>query len=370
MKLLAVAASLEPHDGWGSYSLGLVRGLAALGVRARILVDRRGEASAPDGCEVIPCLSSPLGGLARPPAVLWNAAQLLRHAPGHDLLHFMVEPYATASLPRGLPPQLITLHGTYAIAPLRERPWTRLLYTAALRRAAAVVCVSRFTRDALLARLKIENLRVIHNGHDLRPEPAEPRADEQVEGRPIILGVGALKPRKGYHVALRAVARLRERFPDLRYYLVGDDADRNYVSRLREEIAALGLERHAIITGPVSDARLHALYRQADLFLLTPVNVGQSFEGFGIVYLEAGVYGKPVVGSLGCGAAEAIDDGVNGLLAPQNDDAAIAERAATILADPDLAARLGAAGRRKAEAQRWGAVARRYLDLYEQVLRR
>ena len=370
MKLLVVAESLEPKGGWGSYSLGLLRGLVALGVQARVLVERHAVGEGPPGVEVIPCLSSPLGGLVRVQAMGWNAAQLVRHRRGADLLHFMVETYATASPPIGLPPSCVTVHGTYAVSPFQEGWLTRRLYAAALRRARAVVCVSRFTRDKLLERLKLTNLTVIHNGHDLLPADGAEREQLAVDGGPVIVAVGALKPRKGYHVALRAVAQLTDRFPDLRYYMVGDDGDRKYVERLRREIADLGLEQRAIITGSVSDSRLRAFYRRADLFLLTPVNVGRSFEGFGIAYLEANAFGKPVVGSLGCGAEEAIEDGVNGLLAPQDDEAAIAARAATILSDPNLARRLGEAGRARAEQQTWAAVARQYLELYEQALAR
>lgn len=369
MKLLVVTESLAPRGGWGSYSLGLVRALETLGVQARVLVERRSEDANLPNVEQIPCLASPMISLVHPTAIVWNAAQLVRHARGSDLLHFMVEPYATASLPFGLPPSCITLHGTYAVSPFRASRLASLLWSRALRRASRVICVSRYTRDALLEKMRIEHVEIINNGHELAPADGAAEDELLVDGRPTILGVGALKPRKGYQVALRAIALLRERFPDLRYYLVGDDSDRAHVERLRNDIAELGLEHQAVIVGPVSDARLRAFYRQADLFLLTPINIGLSFEGFGIAYLEANAYGKPVVGSLGCGAEEAIDDGVTGLLAPQHDEAAVAERAARILADPTLAARLGAAGRARAEASTWLAVARRYLDVYEDVAR-
>jgi glycosyltransferase involved in cell wall biosynthesis len=370
VRLLVVAESLEPKGGWGSYTVGLLGGLVPLGVRATVLVGRHAITEAPAGVDVIPCLSSPLGGLVRAQAMAWNAYQLLRHARSAELLHFMVETYATASLPFGLPPTCVTVHGTYAVSPFQENLLTRKLYAAALRRAGAVICVSRYTRDRLLERLALRNLTVIHNGHDLAPsDDGAEREQVLVDGSPVIIGVGALKPRKGYHVALPAVAKLRERFPDLRYYLVGDDSDRKYVARLREDIRALGLERQAVITGPVSDSRLRAFYRRADVFLLTPLNVGRSFEGFGIAYLEANAYGKPVVGSLGCGAEEAIEAGVNGLLAPQGDEDAIADRLATILSDPALALRLGEAGRARAQRQTWGQVAREYLKVYEQAVR-
>jgi glycosyltransferase involved in cell wall biosynthesis len=370
LKLLVVAESLSPRNGWGSYAAGLVRALGGHGVRATVLVERRADVDAPPGAEAIPCLSSPLAGLTRPQALLWNAVQVLRHARGADLLHFMVEPYATASLPIGLPPTCITVHGTYAISPFFRGALTRAMYAAALGRARTVVCVSGFTRDALRGRLKLGNVSVIHNGHDLSLDGPVDRDRVVLDGRPLILGVGALKTRKGYHVSLRAVASLRRRFPQLRYYLVGDISDRAYVDRLRQDISELGLEHRAVITGPVSDERLRALYQQADLFLLTPVNTGHSFEGFGIAYLEANAFGKPVIGSRACGAEEAIEHGVNGLLAAQNDPLDVAAQAEVVLADPALAARLGAAGRARAEAQTWVNVARQYLDIYEQALRR
>lgn len=370
MNPLLVAESITAADGWSRYSLGVARGLARLGLEPRMLVDRRQSGGAPIGVSVIPCLSSALGALDRPRAILWNMLQLAFHARRADIVHFTVEPYATASLPVGLPPSFLSVHGTYAVLPLAGGRLTRTLYAGALRRARNVICSSTFTSRVLDQKLKLNNLKVIPLGHDLSlDEILHDEDEEPIAGQPIILGVGALKERKGYHTTLRAVALLRERFPGLRYYLVGDDTDTKYVARLRVEITELDLEQHATITGSLSDAELRRHFRQADLFMLNPVNTDQGFEGFGMVYLEANAYSKPVIGSFGCGAEDAIDDGVTGFLAPQGDPAAIADRAAAILSDPRLAARLGAAGRARAERQTLGAVARQYLDLYEQALR-
>lgn len=373
MEVLLVAETLTQQDGWGSVAAGLMRGLAELGVRSRAVVRRDAKPEVPLGCDVIPCLSAPGRGLVHPYATAWNAAQLLRHARGADVLQIVVEPYvaATALLPIGLPPTFVSVYGTYAISPFRERWPTPLLFARGLRQASSVVCASRFTRDILLERITLDNTVILNLGHDFPLDGQEQAVgdDGRLAGSPIVVGVGALKRRKGYHVALRAVARLRERFPNLRYYLVGDDSDLTYVAELRADIASLGLEEHAIITGLVPGDRLKFIYRQADLFMLTPINVGPSFEGFGIVYLEAGACGKPVVGSYGCGAEDAVEDGITGLLAPQEDDEALAERVGRILGDPALAARLGQAGRARAEAQTWTAVAGRYLELYQRALR-
>ena len=95
----------------------------------------------------------------------------------------------------------------------------------------------------------------------------------------------------------------------------------------------------------------------------TPVRL---FRGLCNGLAQALALEREAVGSV----HEAIEDGVTGLLAPQDDDAMVAERLATILADAGLAARLGEAGRQRAARQTWATVAQQYLDVYEQTARR
>ena len=369
MQVLVVTWQMEPDSGWGRYSLGLVRGLRERGARVRVLTERRSPAG-PElrGIEVVPCLSTPLAPLDRPLAFGWNFAQVLRHAPGADLVHFFVEPYALAAsllLPR---PYLLTVHGTYGVVPLRGNPAARALFARALRRARSVVCVSHFTRARVADALPLENLVVVNNGLEL---PARSNGSaEPIQGDPVLLGVGALKPRKGYHVAIEALPTVRERYPDVHYYLVGDDRDGKYVEQLRRSVQRLGLEGSVTIAGRIDDARLDALYRRCDVFVLSPVNSGLAFEGFGLTYLEANAYGKPVVGSYDCGAEDAIREGVNGLLAPQGDAAALAQQILWLLDNPAEAARMGERGRGLALARDWTHVAGEYLELYERALGR
>lgn len=367
LRVCVATWELQPDSGWGRYSLGLCRGLREHGVDVVVLTDRRTNvAEQARGLAVVACLSSPLGPLDRPIASVWNALQLARHARGADLVHFFVEPYALAAV-GGLPwPYVVTIHGTYGVSPLRGNAVLRAAFGRCLRRAAAVVCVSRFTRSRMAEALPLGNLVVVNNGLEL-PRPSEGSANGAVDGDPVLLGVGALKPRKGYHVVIEALPRIRERYPNVHYYAVGDDGDRRYVSSLRRCIQRLGLERHVTLTGRVDESRLEALYRRADLFVLTPVNSGAAFEGFGLAYLEANAYEKPLVGSRDCGAEDAIVDGVNGLLAAQADSAEVADRVLRILDDRDLAVEMGRRGREMALARDWARVAEEYVALYERV---
>jgi phosphatidyl-myo-inositol dimannoside synthase len=369
MRVCVVTWQLEPDSGWGRYSLGLVRGLRERGVRLRVLTERRSPPPAGLGVPAIPCLSPPLSPLDRPLALAWNLAQVLRWARGSDLVHFFVEPYALVASLAFPWPYLITVHGTYGVIPLRGNPITAGLFARAMRRARSVVCVSRYTRSRVADAIPLDNLAVINNGLEMPVSAGDGEAGPRAEG-PVLLGVGALKPRKGYHVAVEALPIVRERYPGVHYYLVGDDRDRGYVRQLRETVARLGLERNVTITGRIEDAELDGLYRRSDAFVLPPVNSGAAFEGFGLTYLEANAYGKPVVGSYDCGAEDAIQDGVNGYLAPQRDAAAVAERILRLLDDPRAAARMGERGRELALARDWSHVTGEYLALYERALGR
>ena len=133
-RVLVVTWELQPDSGWGRYSLGLVRGLLERGIEVTVLTERRSEAP-PLDARVIPCLSTPLAPLDRPLPFAWNMAQVWRHAPGHDLVHFFVEPYALAASAVFPWPYLITVHGTYGVSPLRMNPVTRTLFARTMRRA-------------------------------------------------------------------------------------------------------------------------------------------------------------------------------------------------------------------------------------------
>lgn len=368
LRLLMVTWELQPDSGWGRYSLGLLRGLREHTTEV-VALTARASATPDIGVEVVPCLSTPLSPLDRPQAFGWNMLQVLRRARDFDLVHFVVEPYALAASLTFPRPHVITVHGTYGVVPLRGNPATRVLFSRTMRRAGAVACVSQFTRDRVHQALPLDNLVVINNGLEL----PDARADEgqqhaPIAGDPVLIGVGGLKPRKGYHIVLEALPNVRERYPDVHYYLVGDDRDRKYVDGLRTTIGSLGLEKNVTITGRVDDAYLDALYRRCDVFVLTPVNSGAAFEGFGLTYLEAGAYGKPVLGSYNCGAEDAVRHGESGLLAPQGDVDEVAACLLRLLDDRAEAARMGERGREMALARDWVNVAGEYRALYDRVL--
>jgi len=192
-------------------------------------------------------------------------------------------------------PVTITLRGTLPqIAPFRlRRPQLRF----ALRRAARVVAVSdSLKRDAVALGIPAEKIRVIGNGVD--PEVFHPQ--DRTEARralglpkygPLLVSVGTLTPRKGFHLVMEAMAKLKKRWPTLRFAIVGGDGAEGAMSAELKALAVrLGIADRVIFAGPRKSSELAPWYGAADLFVLATAH-----EGSPNVVLEALACGTPVV---------------------------------------------------------------------------
>ncbi len=194
------------------------------------------------------------------------------------------------------------------------------------------------------------------------PEPPPAR------GRRVLF-VGRLERRKGIETLLAAVPRLLAADPDLHVDLVGDDTlappgEPTFRQRFLDRHEGAPWQRRCRFHGVVSDAALERFYRDCTVLVAPSL-----YESFGLIYLEAMRFGKPVIGCPVGGVPEVVDDGVTGLLVPPGDAEALAAAVARVVGDPALAARLGAAGRH-AVATRFSArtMAERTAAFYRKVL--
>jgi phosphatidyl-myo-inositol dimannoside synthase len=243
---------------------------------------------------------------------------------------------------------------------IRARPG---LTGFAVRHASAVVAVSEHTRElALAAGADPSRLHRIPNGVDLPAASKVARA-----ARPTVLTVARLRERyKGHDVLVRAMPLIRARVPDAQWVVVGDGPLRPELERLA---ADRGLDGHVCFVGEISDAERDAWLDRAHVFAM-PARVphgGVGGEGFGIVYLEAGAHGLPVVAGNVGGALDAVVDGETGLLADPSDHIAVAGAIADLLLDPERAAALGRAGAARASRFTWPSIAGRVEELLHHV---
>lgn len=166
-------------------------------------------------------------------------------------------------------------------------------------------------------------------------------------------------------MSIQAFAEVSKKFPDLKYIIVGNQADLGYFNQLKNLISELGLEDKVQFLENISNDELLDLYKKAKLFILLPISERTHFEGFGLVYLEAGASGLPVVGTLHSGAESAIKDGITGFLVPQNDSIEVAKVMERLLEDSGLRHRLGESGVLWAKEHDWGNIREAYIREYK-----
>ncbi len=219
-------------------------------------------------------------------------------------------------------------------------------------RAAAVLTLSEHTSDFL--RRHTPGARPVTLGAGVTTigagqlSPETFRARYGLDDRPLVLYVGRKEKSKRYELVVDAVESLSG---DAQLMMVGRDVDGEPIES--DDVRYLGT---------LSDEELAAAYDCCDVFVLP-----SEFESFGMVFLDAWLHGKPVIGNLACGAAASlIDDGVDGLLC--RDAADIAAGLRRLIGDPALASSMGRAGQAKTlENYTWDRVAERALEALHDV---
>jgi phosphatidylinositol alpha-1,6-mannosyltransferase len=165
---------------------------------------------------------------------------------------------------------------------------------------------------------------------------------------PLVVSLSRLVPRKGMDVLIEAAGRLIPSYPDLALAIGGEGRD---LPRLRRQAEASPAS--VTLLGRLSDEDRAVLLGAADIFVMACRNrwLGLEQEGFGIVFLEAAAAGVPQVAGDSGGAAEAVIDGETGLVVARPEDpGCVAAALRELLADPERATRMGAAGRARVVA--------------------
>jgi len=374
---------LRKPSGWRSLSVGAIRALKAhASITPVVVVSQRDAGYAREllhDCELIVVPSTQSASIRRPRSWPLLAATYARVRAGPfpwvHLVHSL-EAYPTGlvghwiSRRKGVP-HIITAVGTYAVAWKGSR-LDSAAYEQVLRQAQAICPISNGT-SALVTEnfgeaLSGKTMRVVLLGTDysLRISREEAYLRSPLE-HPTVLSVGAIKPRKGYYVSLQAFRKVKAVVPSARYWIVGGVDDHGYYQMLRQYIDDVQLHDVEFL-GALSQEEVRSYYKRATVFVLTPQSLGFRFEGFGLVYIEAGAYGLPAVGTEVGGVPEAIRGGETGFVLEPDDVSGIAEAVTRLLTDPELASRMGRRNRLWAEKLTWKRYAVEQSEVYRSVL--
>jgi glycosyltransferase involved in cell wall biosynthesis len=383
MRVAYLIPLLRGQGGWPTASVGIIRSLAG-SVEPVLIVGRKDEAAAREifpGAEVhpLPDFQPMTAGTLRTAmhmAPVWHA--LGGVPPLHVNLVHSLEMFPTgwagdALASRERVPHVLTAYGTFGVV-WHRWPLIASVYAGVLERAACVCPMSNGTADRMreafgraLQRTTVEV--VLHGSEFSRRVPHAIAEEKSFPEAPLMLSVGALKPRKGYHISLRAFGDFQRTHPDARYIVAGGGLGSPYHRELLAILEREGI-RNVEFPGALSWQELDPLYRAASMLVMTSQEQAGHFEGFVFVFLEAGAYGLPVIGTRTGGIPDAVSDGRTGLLYAADDVAGIADGMHRLAEDRNLARRMGRNGRARAEELTWERYAAQQMKIYRRILSR
>lgn len=307
-------------------------------------VSRRPELMPPgiDGIE-LPARNQPL-------RMAWSFPRLLRR------LQPAVAHFQHVVAPRCPSPSVVTIHDLSfeqdpKLMGLRDRFFFRTMVPPSVHAADRVLAVSEQTKRDLVERYLVDATKIVvtPNGVDDQFHPQGPRHD----GRPYLLFVGALQPRKDPLVAIEALSMIDDHS---RLILVGPDKGSG--NEARRAAIRLGLGGRVEFAGHVEKPDLAALYRGASCLVFP-----SRYEGFGLPVIEAMASGTPVVAAATGAVPEVAGEAA--VLVDPGDPVALAHGVRRAHADRE---RLVKAGLERAQRYSWTETARRTLAVYRELL--
>ena len=225
---------------------------------------------------------------------------------------------------------------------LRGRKHT-LAYRALRRLPHAVFAVSEQVREHAIRvdRITATRVHTVHNGLELqqRTEPcSQPFAEHAT-----VTTIGNIRRVKGHDLLIHAAAEVVKRFPDTNFTIAGEVLEPEYFALLQSMVRELGLSHRFRFLGRITD--LHAHLDKAHIFVLPSRS-----EGFSNALIEAMAAGLPTIATNVGGNAEAVQEGVSGILVPPENAPAIAAAILQLLSNPEIAQRMGTAGQQAVHA--------------------
>ena len=272
--------------------------------------------------------------------------------------------YAVRAARRLRLPLVVTLQGELTMDPSRlfqRSEFAKSMMREALAAADVVTGCSAHTLaegEAFFGKSFGDRGRVVFNGvrcadfHGVEPYR---------HPRPYMFALGRHAPQKGFDVLLRSLARLKQEGEETHdLLLAGDGPERADLEKLAGE---LGLSERVKFVGRADHEEAVRLFLGCSFFVLS----SRADEGLPVVSVEALAAGKAIVATRSGGTPEAVEDGVNGLIVPRDDEPALTEALRRMLRDPEMRGRMGEANALHARAFDWSSITDRYLEAYRKA---
>lgn len=336
-------------------------------------IDRRSEfvayISEPTAESLIPARFQVRRVSANPYSRLgWDLGKLVR-SDRPDLIHVQY----TAPLFTNVP-TVVTVHDVSFLEhpeyfPATRRSQLRLTVARTVKRAARILTVSDFSRDAIMHAYDVPASKITVVPNAANPEfrvIGRERAQKAVRDilrfdAPFVLSVGDLQPRKNQIGLIAAFSKLVTAHPHLKHHLVLTGKETWFTPKVRDAARDSGFASRIHFTGFVSDAELLQLYNGCECFVFPSF-----YEGFGLPILEAMACGRAVACS-NTSAMPEVADGAGLLFDPYRVEE-ITRAMKDILIDAELRGRMERLGLQRAAGFTWKKSARLTLDAYRDTV--
>lgn len=260
-------------------------------------------------------------------------------------------------------PFVVTIHGADLQKTIHFNSRCKTAVAKVIAQSSATILVSQKLKgiaEALVG--KEQKLQVIPNGIDPSSIASLAKGIPASDAEPkILLSVSNLVPTKGIDLNLQALQKLLPKYPELKYWVIGDGPERGNLERLSLK---LGLSSQVEFLGQLPREGVMASMAACDIFSLPSWQ-----EGFGIVYLEAMAHGKPVIGCRGEGIEDFVTNGETGFLIQPKDPDELVQVLDELLEDPQKRIEVGKKARELAlQKFTWEINAQKTIQLYQDIL--
>lgn len=269
-------------------------------------------------------------------------------------------------------PLLVFVHGDEVNQTEHRRVQPRLR-NGIYRSADAIVAANSFAYERAVAICGTsERVSMITPGVDCiafhpGPRPEWASREYHLDDSPVMITVARLVKKKGHETVLRSLPAILKLAPALKYLIVGGGPEE---SRLRTLTADLGLRECVRFVGDVPHRLLPDIYRAADVFcMVNEQDASGDIESFGMVFIEAGACGLPVIGGRSGGTAQSVLEGRTGLLCEPSDPDRLSQLLLGLLSNASLRRQMGEAGLQRARSEfGWDARARQLLEVHQGIV--
>jgi glycosyltransferase involved in cell wall biosynthesis len=261
-------------------------------------------------------------------------------------------------------PHVVTIHGQdLQVTINRGKKYKDSVYEV-LEDVDKILLVSEKLKRVIINEKILSKALVIHNGIDINQCIYKEKLEiDKPENSILVLSVCNLYKSKGINLNIEAIAELKEKYPNIIYWIIGDGPEKE---KLKILVMTLGVENQVKFLGKLQNEDVMGYLEICDIFSLPSWK-----EGFGIAYLEAMCHKKPSIGVKGEGIEDAIKHKYSGMLTLPNDVESLIQQLEFLIENKDKALKIGENGRKTVEENfTWENSASKVKAIYNEILKK